>query len=116
MAMNNETLVFERTSNLKVLSSFFCGVRKIDYVIHSRSQTQGLQCFLEDTNNQLIVVYDQNETPVALFVCHLAIEETFQGNRIIKQLDLIAVRNDKQRNGIGRQISITSKKSQNPKV
>ena len=101
--MENETLTFERTSDLDVLSSFSCGVRKIDFILHSKSEQQSLYSFLKDTNNEMMVVSYRN-APVALFVCHIQIESTFKGLALAKQIDILAVKQENQRQGIGRKI------------
>ena len=94
-------LTFERTFETDVLSSFFCGVRKIDQLIHKAEN--GLSSFIAENQCDFFIVKN-NELPIALFVYS---ESSITLNDAIHpslELDLIAVRNDYREQGIGKRI------------
>ena len=97
--MNDTKITIERTSDYEVLSSFFCGVRELDQLIHKKEN--GLRSFIEDEDNHMYVV-KKEEAPIALFVEHTALVETENFNTLAKEIDFIAVRQDLRNQGIGR--------------
>lgn len=101
MEIIDKNLTFERTSNVEVLSSFYCGVRELDQLIHKHED--GLRSFVADPLNEMFVVWNDNE-PVAVFVQHSTMADTDQGQVSAKEIDFIAVREDMRRQGIGRHL------------
>ena len=89
--MNDTKITIERTSDYEVLSSFFCGVRELDQLIHKKEN--GLRSFIEDEDNHMYVV-KKEEAPIALFVEHTALVETENFNTLAKEIDFISVRQD----------------------
>lgn len=101
MEIVDKNLTFERTSGTEVLSSFYCGVRELDRLIHAREN--GLLSFVSDPDIEMFIVWNNHE-PVAVFVQHTTIADTDIGKVPAKELDFIAVRKDKRRMGIGKHI------------
>lgn len=99
--MKGRELTFERTFETGVLSSFFCGVRKIDQLIHKANN--GLNSFISENKCEFYIVKSQDE-PVALFVFS---ESSILVNDIEHaslELDFIAVKSEYREMGIGRTI------------
>ena len=92
------SLNFERTYNTDVLSSFFCGVRKIDMLIHAKSQ--GLSTFISDNDCEMYIVYYQ-DSPVAVFVYSETNILVNDKDYPSLEIDFIAVRQEFRRQGIG---------------
>ena len=103
MEIANEFLTFERTSDVEVLSSFSCGVRKIDRLIHTKAEYEGLRVCISDPIYEMFIVF-HNEKCVAVFVWHTTVADTDQGPVPAKEIDLVAVDKNLQRQGIGRKI------------
>lgn len=94
MEIENNDLIFERASNTEALSSFSCGVRELDLLIHRK--TNGLREFIATNDCEAYVVFHQEEA-VAVFVYSKGTLETTDGNHDATEIDFIAVR-DKYRN------------------
>ena len=94
MEIENNDLIFERASDVEALSSFSCGVRELDLLIHRKKD--GLQGFIAANNCEAYVVYHQEEA-VAVFVYSKGTLETTDGNHEATEIDFIAVK-DKYRN------------------
>lgn len=94
MEIENNDLIFERASNMEVLSSFLCGVRELDLLIHRK--TGGLREFVAANDCEAYIVFHQEEA-VAVFVYSKGILETTDGNHEATEIDFIAVL-DKYRN------------------
>ena len=94
-------LTFERTFETDVLSSFFCGIRKIDQLIHKSEN--GLRSFIAENPCDFYIVKD-NDAPVALFVFSQSSISVNDSQHPSLELDLIAVRQDYRGLGVGKKI------------
>ncbi|MBO4605815.1 MAG: GNAT family N-acetyltransferase [Bacteroidales bacterium] len=99
--MTDNMLQFERTSNVEVLSSFFCGERAIDQLIHKREN--GLSSFVSEVECDSFIVSVMDE-PVAVFVYSEA-SIALDGKAYPSiEIDFIAVRRDYRLQGIGTKV------------
>lgn len=101
MAIENENLIFERAYDNEALSSFNCGVREIDQLIHKK--VDGLDDFLRDKSYDSFIVY-WNRLPVAVFVYRGGLFEIEDGFLDATEIEFIAVREEYRGKGIGTKI------------
>lgn len=101
MEIDNKELFFERAYSNEALSSFNCGVREIDQLIHKRSE--GLNDYIKDENYESFIVY-VDELPVAVFVYGNGILQTNEGDFESIEIEFIAVREEYRGKHIGTKI------------
>lgn len=101
MEIENNDLIFERASGIEALSSFHCGIRELDLLIHRRAE--GLRDFILENNCEAFIVFHQDKA-VAVFVYSKGVLVTADGNHDATEIDFIAVREDYQNHGIGTRI------------
>lgn len=101
MEIREDDLIFERAFDTEGLSSFNCGVRQLDILIHKK--VDGLRDFILNNDCDAFFVY-HNGVPVAVFVYSAGELETEDGKYDATEIDFIAVRNDYREQGIGRRI------------
>ena len=94
-------LVIERAFGIDALSSFLCGVREIDQLIHKKED--GLLSFVTGIPCELYII-KAKDSAIALFVLSNR-TITIQGDRYESlEIDFIAVRSDWRWKGLGRTI------------
>ena len=100
--MNTEyEFIIERAFDIDALSSFLCGVREIDQLIHKKEG--GLLSFISEVPCEFYVMKD-GDSPIALFVISnrtISIQDERYNSL---EIDFIAVRKDWQGKGIGTKI------------
>lgn len=101
MEINDSELIFERAFDIEALSSFNCGVRELDQLIHKK--VDGLRDFIQDNDCDTFFVYN-NGILVAVFVYSGGILETEDGNYDATEIDFIAVQEEYRKKNIGRKI------------
>lgn len=101
MEIRNDGLVFERASDTEALSSFHCGVRELDLLIHKKEG--GLGNFLQENACEAFLVYHDG-VPVAVFVYSNSVLATEDGDYAATEIDFIAVKKEYRDQGIGRKI------------
>ena len=101
MEIDGKELNFERAYINKALSSFNCGVREIDQLIHKR--LYGLNDYIKDENYESFIVY-VDELPIAVFVYGNGILQTSEGNFESIEIEFIAVREEYRGQHVGTKI------------
>ena len=101
MEIESSILIFERAFDIDALSSFSCGVRELDQLIHKKSD--GLLDFIRNNPCEAYIVYN-NGSPVAVYVYSAGLFETEDGTYDATEIDFIAVRKEYRNLGIGRRI------------
>lgn len=106
--MKTDAIIIERASDLEALSSFSCGVREIDLLIHKKEG--GLASFIEENSCEPYFCVIEN-TIVGIFIYSLhemSIQDDEEpvscGLADSIEIDFIAIRQDFQRQGIGKRI------------
>lgn len=94
-------LIIERAYDIDALSSFICGVREIDQLIHKKNG--GLLTFISETPCEFYVVKHE-ESPIALFVLSNRIITLQEEKYNSLEIEFIAVRKDWRGKGIGKRI------------
>ena len=105
--MTDNLLYFERASDVDALSSFFCGERGIDILIHKKEG--GLASFIAEQSCKMYIIYYQNEA-VAVVVYSNSSIIVYDDEIPSVEIDFIAVRKDYRKKGIGRIILNTIEK------
>ena len=101
MEIEEKELIFKRASDIEALSSFNCGVREIDFLIHKKEN--GLQDYIQDKEYDSFYVY-YNDLLVAVFVFSDDTFKTEDGDYDATEIDFIAVKEGYRRNHIGTKI------------
>lgn len=101
MEIKDGELIFERAFDIEALSSFNCGIRELDQLIHKKNN--GLRDFVLHNECDTFFVY-YNEILVALFVYSNGTFVTDDGNYEATEIDFLAVRKEYRNNNIGRNI------------
>jgi len=99
--IKEDVLIFERAFDTEALSSFNCGIRELDVLIHKRED--GLEDFIRNNDCDAFFVY-YDGIPVAVFVYSIRPLKTEDGEYDATEIDFIAVRKDYREQGIGRRI------------
>ena len=99
MEVTDHELVFERAFDIEALSSFSCGVRELDLLIHKKDG--GLLDFIKNVDCELFIV-NFDGCPVAFFVHSKGCLNTEDGDYDATEIDFIAVKDDFREQGIGR--------------
>lgn len=101
MEVTDHELIFERAFDIEGLSSFNCGVRELDLLIHKKSG--GLLDFIMNSDCEMYIVSNKG-LPVAVYVYSQGVFETEDGNYDATEIDFIAVRKQFRKQGIGKKI------------
>ena len=100
--MNTEyEFIIERAFDIDALSSFFCGVREIDQLIHKKEG--GLLSFISEVPCEFYVMR-YGDSPIAIFVFSNRMISIQDERYNSLEIDFIAVREDWRRKGIGTKI------------
>lgn len=102
MEVVDNELTFERALDLEALSSFSCGVRELDLLIHKKS-SGGLLDFIQSNDCDTYFVLNQGKV-IAVYVYSKGVLETADGSYDSTEIDFIAVQQDFREQGIGRRI------------
>ena len=94
-------LIIERAYDIDALSSFLCGVREIDQLIHKKNG--GLLTFISETPCEFYVVKHE-DSPIAIFVFSNRIITLQEEKYNSLEIEFIAVRHDWRGKGIGKRI------------
>ena len=97
--MEIRNLTIERAYSTDALSSFFCGVREIDLLIHKKNE--GLKSFVELNPCEFYVVYDEAHDPVATFVISRRTIMLVDEPSDSIEIDFLAVKKECQAQRIG---------------
>ena len=97
MEIKDGELIFERAFDIEALSSFNCGIRELDQLIHKKNN--GLRDFVLHNECDTFFVY-YNEILVALFVYSNGTFVTDDGNYEATEIDFLAVRKEYRNNNI----------------
>ena len=93
-----QVLTIERAFDIDALSSFMCGIREIDQLIHKKEG--GLLSFITEVPCEFYIVKN-GDYPIALFVLSTRTITILNERYNSLEIDFIAVREDWQRKGIG---------------
>ncbi|MBR1569402.1 MAG: GNAT family N-acetyltransferase [Bacteroidales bacterium] len=97
--MNNNNITIERAFNIDGLSSFSCGIREIDLLIHKKGEG-GLLWFISHYPCEFYK-FMENDKPIAIFVTskhYVLIEEEARDS---VEIDFLAVEKGEQKKGYG---------------
>lgn len=96
-------LIYERTDDMSVLSDFNCGIYDMDYFIHHSLQQVVMSSILET-----YLVKDEQQVLAIFSICDHVLKTKRKNGECIdydtREIEYLAVRKDKQKNGIGRRI------------
>lgn len=99
----NNGMFCERTTDMSVLSNFYCGIFDMDYFIHNSLQkaimNEGLETYVVSDNQEILAVFS---------ICDNSLKMKKTTGELInyktREIEYLAVRKDRRDNGIGRSI------------
>lgn len=93
----------ERTTDMSVLSNFYCGILDMDYFIHN-----SLQKAIMNEELETYVVSDNQEILAVFSICDNSLKMKKTTGEVIiyetREIEYLAVRKDKRNKGIGKSI------------